>query len=66
MNGRAIINLVIGIFALYNVGYKLMNCPLCPDRFFGFEIPGIVYLAIWVFFAVSCFVAFNKQRKVSS
>lgn len=66
MNARAIINLIIGIFAAGNVGYKLFTCPLCPDRIFSFEIPGIAYIAIWTLFAVSCLSAFNRARKMSA
>lgn len=62
---RGIINLVLGILALFNIGYKLMNCPLCEDRIFGFAIPGMLYLAIWAFFAVTCLYSFFKQRKTA-
>lgn len=66
MNGRAIINLVVGVLATVNVVYKVIKGPFEADRFFGFEIPGIAYLAIWTFFAVSCFYAFNKARNMPS
>ena len=44
-------DLVIGLFALANVIYKLIQCPSCEDHFFFFNVPGFVYILIWTFLA---------------
>lgn len=42
----------IGIIALVEVFHKLMTCPSCEDTFFWINVPGYVYLLLWLFLAI--------------
>ena len=58
--------LLIGLIAMLNVIYKIATCLNCDERILGFEIPGIVYLAIWSVVAASSCIGFYKANWVET
>ena len=61
-------NLIIGLIALTQVIYYLVNCPTvdCEGSIFGFPIPGFAYLLIWGFITVSILYGVYKDNKAKT
>jgi len=56
-------NIVLGILCLVNVIYKLVTCMSCPDRFFGMEVSGPVFLLIWTAMMILIFYGVYRDAK---
>jgi len=59
------IQLILGVYALFNAGYKIVKCYDCPDSFFGFEVSGPVYIGIWLAAAIAIFYSVYKKKKAA-
>lgn len=60
---RGIFNLLIGIFAIYNIGIHVTKYMGSARRLFGFEVNEYLYLLFWAVIGILCFKQFYDQMK---
>lgn len=57
---KGILNLILGIFALVNVGYHLYAKSGMSGRFFGIEVSSPIYCLIWSALGIYFLYSFYK------
>ncbi|SOE19786.1 hypothetical protein SAMN06298216_0289 [Spirosomataceae bacterium TFI 002] len=58
-------NIIVALFAIGTVIYKLFNCIECEERFLMFDISGYAYLMIWTVIAIVLAFGVYQKRKNS-
>lgn len=56
-------NMIVALFAIGTVIYKLFNCIECEERFLMFDISGYAYLMIWTVIAIVLAFGVYQKRK---
>ncbi|MFK8055202.1 MAG: hypothetical protein AB8F78_03690 [Saprospiraceae bacterium] len=58
------IRIAIGVFALFNVLYKLFTCASCDESIFGFPVSGLVYIIFSTAVAVLIlYMAYKRKQQ---
>jgi len=63
---KGIVNILVGIYAIYKIASHFMNTPGENAYLFGFEVNQLVYAAFWGFIAFMCLADFMRTSKRSN
>ncbi len=53
---------IIGLLALSEVTYKIINCPNCEDNLLWIQVPGLVHILFW---GLGTIIMFYKVYKAN-
>jgi hypothetical protein len=59
---RNIFNIVFGLIMLSQLVYKLLTCPACDDRIFGFSVPGYAKIIFYIVLMLAFFYPVFKDK----
>lgn len=58
-------NIIVALFAIGTVIYKLFNCIECEERFLLFDVSGTTYLILWTIIAATLGYGIYQDRNKS-